>query len=286
MIFCNYSTIVLYCTGTGIFLTPLWVQSAQLVVKTETRLKKQTAQNRESHQWRRTKASNSMQCWATLSAGGQLNSWCSWLVALNITYRTLRYFQAEIQKTVYLADDELENTSEFLELLILPVPLNHLLLLYLPMAVFHFLTEATVTEQGWRVTMRSVSTYELFLWALLRVGLSAPCLAGFSFPFSLCIPFSSLLFSHTCSSLHTSNTPISIYYESSQLFSCMEVFHTRCVDSNRVSSSIAQRAFLLWLALRTAYRKQSPHAAKWKYGPTLLTPRCKNHKCFSYSLTS
>lgn len=142
------------------------------------------------------------------------------------------------------------------------MPLNHLLLLYLPMAVFHFLTEATVTEQGWRVTMRSVSTYELFLWALLRVGLSAPCLAGFSFPFSLCIPFSSLLFSHTCSSLHTSNTPISIYYESSQLFSCMEVFHTRCVGSNRVSSSIAQRAFLLWLALRTAYRKQSPHAAK------------------------
>jgi len=58
---------------------------------------------------------------AKLSAG-ELNSWYSWLVALNITYRTLRDFQAKIQKTVYLADDELENTSEFLVLLILPMP--------------------------------------------------------------------------------------------------------------------------------------------------------------------
>jgi len=58
---------------------------------------------------------------AKLSAG-ELNSWYSRLVALNITYRTLRDFQAKIQKTVYLADDELENTSEFLVLLILPMP--------------------------------------------------------------------------------------------------------------------------------------------------------------------
>lgn len=72
-------------------------------------------------------------CWRTTEQLVQL-------VALNITYRTVRDFQAEIQKTFYLADDELENTSEFLELLIIPVPLSHLLLLHLPMAVFHFLT--------------------------------------------------------------------------------------------------------------------------------------------------
>lgn len=110
--------------------------------------------------------------------------------------------------------------------------------------------------------MHSLSTHELFLQAFLRVGLSASCLESFSFPFHLCIPFSS------CYHIHTPLFPafftlITLQYQFIMkvfgFFLCMEVFHTRGVDSNRVSFSIAQRGFLFQLALRILQKTESTH---------------------------